>query len=51
MLGRDEFRQLLVQGEILPTASEEQSGSTEAQESESNPSTEQMERFIQALTE
>ena len=51
VLGRDEFRQILVQGEILPTASEEQSGSTEAQESESNPSTEQMERFIQALTE
>lgn len=51
VLGRDEFRQILVQGEILPSAGEEQSGEAEAQESESNPSTDQMERFIQALTE
>jgi hypothetical protein len=51
VLGRDEFRQILVQGEILPSAGEQQSAEAEAQESESNPSTDQMERFIQALTE
>jgi len=51
VLGRDEFRQILVQGEILPSAGEEQSAEAEAQEGDSNPSTDQMERFIQALTE
>ncbi len=34
ILGRDEFRQILVQGEILPTASEEQSASTDTQDTE-----------------
>lgn len=34
VLGRDEFRQILVQGEILPTASEEQNASTDTQNAE-----------------
>ena len=37
VLGRDEFRQILVQGEILPTASEEQKAGTETEDSESDP--------------
>jgi len=34
VLGRDEFRQILVQGEILPTASEEQNGGADTQDAE-----------------
>jgi hypothetical protein len=37
VLGRDEFRQILVQGEILPTASEQQQAGTETEDSESDP--------------
>ena len=40
VLGRDEFRQILVQGEILPTASEEQKAGTEAEDSEPDPTEE-----------
>lgn len=37
VLGRDEFRQILVQGEILPTASEQQQAGTETEDSEPGP--------------
>lgn len=37
VLGRDEFRQILVQGEILPTASEQQQAGTETEDSEFDP--------------
>jgi len=37
VLGRDEYRQILVQGEILPTASEQQQAGTQTEDSESDP--------------
>jgi len=37
VLGRDEFRQILVQGEILPTASEKQQAGTTTEDSEPDP--------------
>ena len=40
VLGRDEFRQILVQGEILPSASEQQQAGTETEDSESDPTEE-----------
>lgn len=40
VLGRDEFRQILVQGEILSTANEEQGGSADTQDDETEPAEE-----------
>ena len=37
VLGRDEYRQILVQGEILPSANEEQAGETNTEEKETDP--------------
>jgi len=49
VLGRDEFRQILVQGEVLPTATEEGDASPDTETEEQEPSPDQMERFIEAL--
>jgi len=56
VLDRDEFRQILVQGEILPTATEStaeeellETPEEEAAEAETPGSEDQMERLIQAL--
>jgi hypothetical protein len=56
VLDRDEFRQILVQGEVLPVATEStaeeeamETPEQEAIEAETPGSEDQMERLIQAL--
>jgi hypothetical protein len=50
VISREEFRDMLVQGEILPTAAERSSQSTEAEEpAAAEPSSDQIDRLINAL--
>jgi hypothetical protein len=47
VISREEFRDMLVQGEILPTAAEKQE--SEAAEASSEPNSDQIERLINAM--
>ena len=50
VISREEFRDMLVQGEILPTAAERPSESTSVEEpAAAEPSSDQIDRLINAL--